>query len=114
LERWIVDLDIGDLFDLVGDPGLGTITGSLYRWYMERKTRHWPVAAITFMNKARKDHIITLSYCYKVEEEVYGGYCERRFLSLLGAQRYLDRVDDGLPWRARYDPRRPERSWISM
>jgi hypothetical protein len=39
---------------------------------MERKTRRWPVTAITFMNKARKDHIITLSYCYKVEEEVYG------------------------------------------
>jgi hypothetical protein len=54
---------------------------------MERKTRRWPVAAITFMNKARKDHIVTLSYCYKVEEELYGGYCERKFLRPVEAQR---------------------------
>lgn len=110
-----MDLDfIGDLLDLFSEPGYGAIAGRLYRWYMERKSRRWPVTAITIVNRARKDHIITLSYCYKVEEQVYGGYCERRFLSLVGAQRYLDHVDDGLPRYARYDPGRPERSWISM
>jgi hypothetical protein len=106
--------DLLDLLDLLSEPGGGAIGGGLYRWYMERKTRRWPVTAIMIVNRARKDYVVTLGYCYRVEGEVYGGYYARKFLNVVEAQRYLDHFDESLPMYARYDRRRPERSWISM
>lgn len=114
MEQLFLDLQfIGDLFDLLGGTS-GVITGGLSRWYLKRTTRRWPVTAITIMKRAHKDGVVTLSYCYRVAGELYGGFCERKFHGSADAQRYLDRFDDGCRMYARYDPRRPERSWISL
>ena len=72
-----MDLDfIGDLFDLLSDPGLGTIAGRLYRCYMERKSRLWPAAAITCCHyiheRGSQGPRGQARLLLQVEEEVYG------------------------------------------
>jgi hypothetical protein len=91
-----------------------TVWRLVYRRYMERKTSHWPVAVITIMHRARIDGTVTLSYRYEVDGEVYGGFCECRFRDHLDAQEYFDRLGKCPAACARYDPRKPERSWLSV
>jgi hypothetical protein len=77
---------------------------------MDRKTRDWPVTPITIMNKRVKDpDVVALSSTYSVGKELYGGYQELSYGFPSDAQQFYR---DPVPMFARYDPKRPERSWI--
>ena len=70
--------------------------------YRDRKARDWPVAPITIVGQKRRANdpsVIDLSYAYRVLNETYGGYQSHN-------------IRDPIPAFVRYDPKRPDRSWI--
>jgi hypothetical protein len=88
-----------DLFVLLSGPQTGPF-GPFRYWYMDRKTQDWPIAPVTIANRRKKNaEIVSLSFTYSVGGEIYGGYQECK-------------VQDPAPAVVRYDPKRPERSWI--
>jgi hypothetical protein len=77
---------------------------------MDRKTRNWPVTPIVIENKRLKDpSSVALSYSYSVGEETYGGYQELSYEFPADAQQFYS---DPVRLVVRYDPQRPDRSWI--
>jgi hypothetical protein len=96
-----VDLisELLDLALLLSDLQIGP-GGRFRHWYMDRKTRDWPSAPITFASRRQKNAgIMAVSFTYLAGGETYGGYQECK-------------VQDPMPAFVRYDPKRPERSWI--
>jgi hypothetical protein len=104
-----VIFDLLDFLTFLNVESLG-LSGDFHHWYMDRKTRNWPVTPITIAKKSLKDQSrFALSYTYSVGKEVYGGYQELSYDLPADATRFYD---DPVPLFARYDPKRPDRSWI--
>jgi hypothetical protein len=96
-----VDL-ISELFDLFLLLSAGQISpfAPFRHWNMDRKTRDWPTAPVTIASRRQKDTgIVALSFTYLFGGEIYSGYQECK-------------IQDPIPAFVRYDPKRPDRSWI--
>lgn len=88
--------------------------GGLHHWYMEHRTAHWPVIPVATMHRGLYEGAVIFSYSYWVGGERYGGYQRRDFYDSRRARQCLDRLADPLPASVRHDPRRPQRSWLSV
>jgi hypothetical protein len=98
-----LDLTLG----LLLPPNFASQSTLLGRWYMDRKTRNWLVAPLISVNpvtNGTQGKVVALSYSYRVGNERYGGHQATDDQTLANKR--------GLPALVRYDPDRPDRSWI--